>query len=197
MRPLSRPKKRASSFRPRPPKFIGLSLGGSGFRCVAATHPTNPVSSWVRVPWPVRLPPTSFRFGLATDTLALGYGRRSPAHVRDSHPIDDAHAGRTHRQTGVPVQELLLLFFLYYYTATDDRIPAARRSSLVTGYRVQLIQLALQIGDFFLGQVELRSSHTVGIDAAQCEFARNGQLAKIYKQKDIFPKIRTPNIKTK
>ena len=37
-----------------------------------ATHPTNPASNPVRVPWPVRLPPASFRFGLATDTLALG-----------------------------------------------------------------------------------------------------------------------------
>ena len=41
------------------------------------------------------LPPASFRFHVTVDTLAFGYGRRSPAPVRDSHPIDDARAGRT------------------------------------------------------------------------------------------------------
>ncbi|MDQ0496553.1 hypothetical protein [Paenibacillus brasilensis] len=65
------------------------------FRLGVETHPAATASNWVRIPWPVHLPPASFRFRLATDTLALGYGRRSPAPVRDSHPKDDAHAGRT------------------------------------------------------------------------------------------------------
>src|SRR5690606_41594460 len=66
------PQIRASSFRPRPPEFTELALGGFGFRCVWATHPTNPASNPVRVPWPVRLPPASFRSRLAAGTLAFG-----------------------------------------------------------------------------------------------------------------------------
>ncbi|RAV21904.1 hypothetical protein DQG23_07570 [Paenibacillus contaminans] len=43
-------------------------------------------------------PLASFRFHLVTDTLALGYGRRSPATVRDLFPIDDAMLGVQHKE---------------------------------------------------------------------------------------------------
>ncbi len=59
------------------------------------THPTATASNWIRVPRAVRLPPASFGFRLAADTLALGYGRRLPAPIPDFHRRDDAHAGRT------------------------------------------------------------------------------------------------------
>ncbi|RIE01877.1 hypothetical protein D3H35_13920 [Cohnella faecalis] len=59
------------------------------------THPTATASNWIRVPRAVLLPPASFGFRLAADTLAPGYGRRLPAPIPDFHRIDDAHAGRT------------------------------------------------------------------------------------------------------
>src|SRR5690606_37215625 len=86
------PQIRASSFRPRPLEFTGPALGGFGFRYVLVTHPTSSASNPVRVPWPVRLPPASFRSRLAAGTLAFG---RSPAPIPDFHRRDDAHAGRT------------------------------------------------------------------------------------------------------
>lgn len=54
-----------------------------------------------RMPYavPVRqvggLPPASFRFHLAVDTLALGYALGATSCARDFHPLDHAHAGHT------------------------------------------------------------------------------------------------------
>ena len=54
-----------------------------------------------RMPYavPVRkvsgLPPASFRFCLATDTLAFGYALGATSCARDFHPLEHAHAGRT------------------------------------------------------------------------------------------------------
>lgn len=55
-----------------PPKFTALALGGFGLCCVPATHPARTASNWVRVPRVKRLPPASFRFRLAANTLAFG-----------------------------------------------------------------------------------------------------------------------------
>ncbi|HEY4390667.1 MAG TPA: hypothetical protein VGN02_04895, partial [Paenibacillus sp.] len=63
---------RTSSFRPRSPKSTVAAFGSFGFRHVLVTHPTATASNWVRVPQAVRVPPASFRFHLAMDTLALG-----------------------------------------------------------------------------------------------------------------------------
>ncbi len=41
------------------------------------------------------LPPASFRFRLATDTLAFGYALGATPCARDFHPLEHAHAGRT------------------------------------------------------------------------------------------------------
>lgn len=56
-----------------------------------------------RMPYavPVRqvggLPPASFRFHLAVDTLALGYALGATSCARDFHPLDHAHAGHTEK----------------------------------------------------------------------------------------------------
>ena len=50
------------------------------------------------------LPPTSFRFRLATDTLVFGYALGATSCARDFHPLERAHAERTKekpRRTGV------------------------------------------------------------------------------------------------
>ncbi|MNN59963.1 hypothetical protein D3C81_1751160 [compost metagenome] len=70
--PSRSPQIRTSSFRPRPLEFTAPALSGFGFRHVVVTHPTGTASNPVRVPWPVLLPPASFRFHLTMDTLALG-----------------------------------------------------------------------------------------------------------------------------
>ena len=41
------------------------------------------------------LPRASFRFRLATDTLAFGYALGATSCARDLRPLDHAHAGRT------------------------------------------------------------------------------------------------------
>lgn len=41
------------------------------------------------------LPRASFRFRLATDTLAFGYALGATSCARDLHPLDHARAGRT------------------------------------------------------------------------------------------------------
>ena len=41
------------------------------------------------------LPPASFRFHLAMDTLAIGYVLGATSCTRDFHPLERAHAGRT------------------------------------------------------------------------------------------------------
>ena len=83
------------------------------------THPAAAASNWIRVPQAVLLPPASFGFRLATDTLALGYGRRLPAPVPDFHRIDDAHAGRTTRKadgasSGAPAYPIIIYFKVAY-----------------------------------------------------------------------------------
>ena len=54
------------------PQFTAIALGDFGLRCVMATHPTMTASNAIRVPQVKGLPPASFRFHLAMDTLALG-----------------------------------------------------------------------------------------------------------------------------
>ena len=78
-----------------PPNLLNQPFGDLGLYLVWQTHPTSLASNWIHVLRVEHLPPSSFRFRLTTDTLDLGYGRRSPAPVRDSHPRDSAHAGRT------------------------------------------------------------------------------------------------------
>jgi hypothetical protein len=41
------------------------------------------------------LPPPSFTLHLAVDALGLGYTLPTTGRVRDFHPLDCAHAGRT------------------------------------------------------------------------------------------------------
>ena len=55
------------------------------------------------------LPPASFRFRLAVDTLALGYALGATSCARDFHPLDHAHAGHTEKPPGEPggVSEML------------------------------------------------------------------------------------------
>ena len=57
------------------------------------THPLVPN----RVParQVIGLPPTSFRFRLATNTLVFGYALGATSCARDFHPLDHALAGRT------------------------------------------------------------------------------------------------------
>ena len=57
------------------------------------THPLVPN----RVParQVIGLPPTSFRFRLATDTLVFGYALGAISCARDFHPLDHAHAERS------------------------------------------------------------------------------------------------------
>jgi hypothetical protein len=55
------------------PQFTAIVLGDLGLCCVMATHPTMTASNAIRVPQVEGLPPASFRFHLAMDTLALGY----------------------------------------------------------------------------------------------------------------------------
>jgi len=66
-----------------------------GFNHVLEIHPTMVASNWIRVPQVEHLLRASFRFCLATDTLAFSYDMHSPAPVQDFHRIDNAHAGRT------------------------------------------------------------------------------------------------------
>lgn len=54
------------------PKSTKLALGDFGLYLVLQTHPTSLASNWIRVPQVKHLPPASFRFHLAMDTLALG-----------------------------------------------------------------------------------------------------------------------------
>jgi len=45
------------------------------------------------------LPPPSFTLHLAMDALGFGYTLPATGHVRDFHPLDCAHAGRTRKAT--------------------------------------------------------------------------------------------------
>ena len=55
-----------------PPQFTAIALGDFRLRCVMATRPAVTASNAIRVPRVESLPPASFRFHLAMDTLALG-----------------------------------------------------------------------------------------------------------------------------
>ena len=65
-----------------------------------------------RMPYavPVRqvggLPPASFRFHLAVDTLALGYALGATSCARDFHPLDHAHAGHTEKRARIATKQL-------------------------------------------------------------------------------------------
>ena len=54
------------------------------------------------------LPPPSFRFRLATDTLGLGYDLPTAGRSRDFHPLERALAGRTDKAPGKPLACLAL-----------------------------------------------------------------------------------------
>jgi hypothetical protein len=54
------------------PKFTAVFLGCMGLRLVSQTRPNTTASNWIRVPQVGNLPPASFGFHLAVDTLALG-----------------------------------------------------------------------------------------------------------------------------
>ncbi|MBE7004854.1 MAG: hypothetical protein E7425_11385 [Ruminococcaceae bacterium] len=47
------------------------------------------------------LPPASFRFPVAGDTLALGYILPAAGRIRDFHPVERAPAGRTIKGVGL------------------------------------------------------------------------------------------------
>ena len=61
------------------------------------THPRMPYAVPVRQA--SGLPPTSFRFRLATDTLVFGYALGGTCCARDFHPLERAHAERTPKNT--------------------------------------------------------------------------------------------------
>ena len=52
------------------------------------------------------LPPASFRFRLATDTLAIGYALGATPCARDFHPLEHAHAGRTIKKKATISREI-------------------------------------------------------------------------------------------
>ena len=59
------------------------------------------------------LPPPSFRFRLATDTLGFGYDLPTAGRSRDFHPLERALAGRTKQkpplcQVTVSILKLIL-----------------------------------------------------------------------------------------
>ena len=57
------------------------------------------------------LPPPSFRFRLATDTLGLGYDLPTAGRSRDFHPLERALAGRTtERDQAFPLRGLISFF---------------------------------------------------------------------------------------
>ena len=70
----------------------------------------------IRVPQTKGLPPTSFRFHLAMDTLVLGYMPLAlSAPITDFHRLVYAHAGRTYRKE-ITQLNLNYLFFNVYIT---------------------------------------------------------------------------------
>ena len=48
------------------------------------------------------LPPASFKFAVAHDTLALGCILPTTGRIRDFHPLERAPAGRTTKKRGPP-----------------------------------------------------------------------------------------------
>jgi len=58
--------------RPVPAPYTLPPLGSLGFRCVLPAHPSGLASYGVLVHRAVALPPASFGFHLAVDTLAFG-----------------------------------------------------------------------------------------------------------------------------
>jgi len=97
--PLARPPRvRTQSFPPiYPPhlhKLVPCSYWTS--TCCGAL---SPICALYAVP--VRqargLPPSSFRFRVATDTLGLSYALPATGRARDFHPLDCAHTGRTQK----------------------------------------------------------------------------------------------------
>jgi hypothetical protein len=59
------------------------------------------------------LPPPSFRFRLAADTLGLGYDLPTAGRSRDFHPLERALAGRTSTARGAPLGTPRAFVFLY------------------------------------------------------------------------------------
>ena len=60
------------NLRPVPAPYTPPSFGSLGFRCVSPAHPDDLASYGVLVHRAVVLPPASFGFHLAMDTLAFG-----------------------------------------------------------------------------------------------------------------------------
>ena len=69
-----------------PASFTLDSLWQPGFCLVLQTHPTIVSLHEIRVPQARVLPPASFRFHLAMDTLALSYWLLIAFTIRDFHP---------------------------------------------------------------------------------------------------------------
>ena len=65
-----------------------------GLRLVSQPYP-HFVPDAVSVRQARDLPPPSFTLHLAMDALGLGYTLPTTGRVRDFHPLDCAHAGRT------------------------------------------------------------------------------------------------------
>lgn len=61
------------------------------------------------------LPPASFRFRLATDTLAIGYALGATPCARDFHPLERAHAEHTKNKATLTVALFVAnrAFFLF------------------------------------------------------------------------------------
>jgi len=65
--------------------------------------------------------------------LLLANGRRSPAPVRDSHPIDDAHAGRTGQK-----KPQLRFFCCFPYKCSYVRVATCDQKFYIVGAKLQL-----------------------------------------------------------
>lgn len=68
------------------------------------------------------LPRASFRFRLATDTLASGYALGATSCARDFHPLERAHAGHTKKRAQIIQTDPRPLFFKIYRLRLDKNL---------------------------------------------------------------------------
>ena len=78
-----------------PAAYTCRGLGRIGLRADSRTRPPRPASYAISVRQGAGMPPTSFRFHLAVDTLVLGSWLVRPTSIRDFHPKAHGHAGHT------------------------------------------------------------------------------------------------------
>ena len=69
------------------------------------------------------LPPPSFRFRLAADTLGFGYDLPAAGRSRDFHPLERALAGRTRNQGADPRIGPLTVFIWDYFSLLRMTLP--------------------------------------------------------------------------